>query len=212
MAEKKKVPLEKDVDIEFEYKVYMIYDFLKNNKKFVISGVVLFVLLLGSFFYYKHQKEETLNNSSVVLYKIQKAFSEKKYEEVVKLANQLKKEFPDSPFVKVALAYELLVKKEKGSITPDDLNKLQVRVNSTQLNAGLTEYRGYLYYSKKEYGKTLTTLERIDQTFYNYVSALTLKGFTYKRLGKDDKAISIFKQVQELSRYDYFKLIAKENL
>jgi hypothetical protein len=28
--EKEKLPIEKDVDLEFEYKVYRIYDFLKN--------------------------------------------------------------------------------------------------------------------------------------------------------------------------------------
>ncbi|WP_457626892.1 tetratricopeptide repeat protein [Persephonella sp.] len=210
--EKKKVPLEKDVDIEFEYKVYMIYDFLKSNLKFVIAGVVLVALLIGAFFYYKYQQEEILNRSSVMAYNIQKAFSQKKYDEAQKLIEKLKKEYPDSPFVKVALSYELLIKKEKNSISPDDLNKLQVRVKSKQLNSGLTEFKGYLYFKNGDYGKTLGVIKPINQEFYNYVSALTLKGFTLKKLGKDDLALEAFKQIQELSKYEYFKLIAKENM
>ena len=210
--EKKKVPIEKDVDIEFEYKVYMVYDFLKKNKIFVIIGAVLVVLLISTFFVYKHHKETLLNESSVIAYQIQKAYDSKDYEKVKKLVDRLRKDYPDSPFVKLGIAYELLVKKEKNSIKPEDLNKLQVRVNSDQINAGLTEYRGYLYYREKQYGKTLTVLRPVDQRFYNYVSALTLKGFTLKKLGEKEKALTAFNQVLQLSRYDYFKLIAKENL
>ncbi|WP_457639173.1 tetratricopeptide repeat protein [Persephonella sp.] len=210
--EKKKVPLEKDVDIEFEYKVYMVYDFLKKNKIFVFTGVLLVVLLISAFFYYKHQKEEMLNSSSLIAYNIHKAFSEKKYDEALKLIEKLKIEYPDSPFVKVGLAYYLLIKKEKDEIKPDDLNQLQVRVKSVQLNGGLTEFKGYLYYKNKEYGKTLGTIKNIDQRFYNYVSTLTLKGFTLKKMGRDSEALEVFKQVEELSPYEYFKLIAKENL
>jgi len=210
--EKKKVPLEKDVDVEFEYKVYMVYDFLKSNIKFVIAGVILIILLIGAFFYYKYQQEEVLNNSSVIVYNIQKAFSEKKFDEAQNLIEKIKKEYPDSPFVKVAISYELLIKKEKNNIKPDDLNKLQVRINSVQLNSGLTEFKGYLYFENKDYGKTLGIIKPINQEYYNYVSALTLKGFTLKKMGKYDLAIETFKQVQELSKYEYFKLIAKENM
>ena len=210
--EKKKVPIEKDVDVEFEYKVYMIYDFLKKNKGFVITGVVLVFLLLGSFFFYKHHKETVLNESSVLVYQIQKAYDQKQLEKAENLIKKIKEKYPDSPFVKVALAYSLLIKKEKGSITPSDLNLLQVRVNSDQINSGLTEFRGYLYYKNKEYGKTLTVLRPIDQRFYNYVSALTLKGFTLRKMGENEKSANVFNQVLQLSKYDYFKLLAKENL
>ncbi|SNZ11420.1 Putative negative regulator of RcsB-dependent stress response [Persephonella hydrogeniphila] len=210
--EKKKVPLEKDVDIEFEYKVYMIYDFLKKNKIFVITGVVLVFLLIFTFFAYKHHKETVLNESSAIVYQIQKAYDSKDYKKVQELVNKLKKEYSGSPFVKLGIAYQLLVKKEKEEIKPEDLNKLQVRVNSDQINAGLTEYRAYLYYRNKQYGKVITTVRPIDQRFYNYVSALMLKGFALKKLGEEDKAVAAFNQVLQLSRYDYFKLIAKENL
>ena len=210
--EKKKVPLEKDVDIEFEYKVYMIYDFLKKNKGFVITGVILFFLLLISFFFYKHHKETVLNESSVLAYQLQKAYDAKQFEKAENLIKKMKDKYPDSPFIKVAIAYSLLIKKDKGNITPTDLNLLQVRVSSDQLNSGLTEFRGYIYYKNKEYGKTLTVIRPIDQRFYNYVSALTLKGFTLKKMGENKKSANVFNQVLQLSKYDYFKLLAKENL
>lgn len=210
--DKKKVPLEKDVDVEFEYKVYMIYDFLKKNKGFVITGVVLFFLLLFSFFFYKHHRETILNESSVLAYQIQKAYDEKEFEKAKNLINKMKDKYPDSPFIKVAIAYSLLIKKDKGNINPTDLNILQVRINSEQINSGLTEFRGYLYYKNNEYGKTLTVIRPIDQRFYNYVSALTLKGFTLKKMGEITESVNVFNQVLQLSKYDYFKLLAKENL
>jgi len=209
---KKKLPLEQDVDIEFEYKVYMLYDFLKKNKKFVIGGTLLIIALIGTFFYYKQQKNNMLNNSSLISYQIQEAFNKKDFKKVKQLISKMKKEYPDSPFMKVALAYNILLKKETNKATPNDINKLQVRINSHQLNAGLNEFKGYLYYKANEYSKTLNILKSIDQKYYNYVSALTLKGFTFKRLNQDDKALSIFNQVLELSKYEYFKLVAKENL
>jgi len=210
--DKKKVPLEKDVDVEFEYKVYMIYDFLKKNRGFVITGVVLFFLLLFSFFFYKHHRETILNESSVLAYQIQKAYDEKEFEKAKNLINKMKDKYPDSPFIKVAIAYSLLIKKDKGNINPTDLNILQVRINSEQINSGLTEFRGYLYYKNNEYGKTLTVIRPIDQRFYNYVSALTLKGFTLKKMGEITESVNVFNQVLQLSKYDYFKLLAKENL
>ncbi|MDQ7056064.1 MAG: tetratricopeptide repeat protein [Persephonella sp.] len=210
--EKKKVPLEKDVDIEFEYKVYMFYDFLKKNIKLVITGIVILILIIATYFYYRHSQEQLLNNSSVALYRIQKAFSSKNFDDAEKLINQFKNKYPDSPFIKVALAYEILIKREKNSIKPEDLNRLQVRVNSKQLNAGLTEYRAYIYYKNKEYGKTLGIIRNIDQRYYNYISALTLKGFTLKHSGKEKESANTFNQVFQLSKYEYFKLLAKENM
>ena len=210
--ERKKVPLEKDVDIEFEYKVYMIYDFLKKNKGFVITGIVLFFLLLISFFFYKHHKETVLNESSVLAYQLQKAYDAKQFKKAENLIKKMKDKYPDSPFIKVAIAYSLLIKKDEEKIKPTDLNLLQVRINSDQINSGLTEFRGYLYYKNNEYGKTLTVIRPIDQRFYNYVSALTLKGFTLKKMGEDKKSANVFNQVLQLSKYDYFRLLAKENL
>ncbi len=210
--EKKKVPIEKDVDIEFEYKVYMFYDFIKKNIKLVVSGVVILFLIIATYFYYRHSQEVLLNNSSVALYKIQKAFSSKKFDEAQKLINQFKEKYPDSPFIKVAIAYEILIKKEKNSIKPEELNKLQVRINSKQINAGLTEFRAYLYYKNKDYSKAVGITQNIDQRYYNYISALTLKGFSLKHLGKEKEYRNTFNQVFQLSKYDYFKLLAKENM
>ena len=210
--EKKKLPLEQDVDIEFEYKVYMFYDFVKKNIKLFIAGIVLIILLIVAFFYYRHHQQEILNKSSSIAYQISKLYQDKKYQEAEKLINKIKKEYPESPFVKVAIAYDLLIKKDQSKITPEDINKLQVRLNSQQLNAGLTEYKGYLYYKNKEYGKTLNIIKTIDQRFYNYISALTLKAFTLQKTGNSSEAKNVFNEILQLSKYDYFKLLAKENL
>ena len=210
--EKKKLPLEQDVDIEFEYKVYMFYDFVRKNIKLFIAGIVLIILLIVAFFYYKHHQQEILNKSSSIAYQISKLYQDKKYQEAQKLIDKIKKEYPNSPFIKVAIAYDLLIKKDQNKIAPEDINELQVRLNSQQLNAGLTEYKGYLYYKNKEYGKTLNTIKTIDQRYYNYISALTLKAFTLQKTGNSSEAKNIFNEILQLSKYDYFKLLAKENL
>ncbi|NPA58024.1 MAG: tetratricopeptide repeat protein [Aquificae bacterium] len=210
--EKKKLPLEKDVDIEFEYKVYMLYDRLKKYKYPILAGAVAFFIALGGYFYYKNHKEQLLNASSVVLYQIQKAYAAKNYQQVATLVEKLKKEYPSSPYLKVGEAYLLLAKKEEGKPDGKIADSIQEKLKTKQLKGNLTEFKAYLHYSNGDYKQTLSLLERIDSTFYNYVSALTLKGFTYKKLGEKDKAVAVFKQVEELSKYDYFKLIAKENM
>ncbi|NPA12827.1 MAG: tetratricopeptide repeat protein [Aquificae bacterium] len=210
--EKKKLPIEENVDIEFEYKVYMLYDKLKKHKGLVVLGVVLFfALIFGGYFYKKH-KESLLNRSSVIAYQIEKAYLNKEYEKAEKLINQLKKEYPNSPFVKLAEGYSFLIKKEKEKVSPTDADKLEQILSTKHLKGVVVEYKGYLYYTDGKYQQTLSTIQPIDQRYSNYISALTLKGFTYKKIGKTEEAKQVFSQVLELSPYEYFKLIAKENL
>jgi hypothetical protein len=56
----------------------------------------------------------------------------------------------------------------------------------------------------------LKTVNQIDQKYYNFISALLLKGFILKKEGKNPE--DIFRQISELSKYNYFKKIAEENL
>ncbi|WP_457641753.1 tetratricopeptide repeat protein [Persephonella sp.] len=206
----KEVPLKEDVDIEFEYKVYMLFDKLKKYKIFIISGFVTFILVIAAAVYIKSEKEKVLNEASAIAYDIGKMFSENKEEEAKKLIEKLKNQYGDTPYVKIAVAYEILLEKEKRNPDKNKITELKNLLETDQLKSGLNEYYGYVLHLENKDNEALQTLDQIDQKYYNYISGLLLKGFIYRKQGKD--AGNIFKQVMELSKYNYFRKIAEENL
>jgi len=55
---KEKLPIEENVDIEFEYKLLHFYDRIKPYIKFIITGFILAVLVLVLFIYQKSHIHE----------------------------------------------------------------------------------------------------------------------------------------------------------
>ncbi|ACO03395.1 MAG TPA: hypothetical protein DEP48_06875 [Persephonella sp.] len=206
----KEVPIKEDVDLEFEYKIYMLFDKLKKYKLFIIAGFVAFILLIIGFVYLKSEREKLLNEASGVVYDIRASYIDKKYDKADNLIKKFKERYSDTPYLKLVLAYELLIQKEKNNVSEDKIKEVEKHINSEQIRSGLKEFYAYTLHSKGKNKEALTVLDQIDQKYYNYISALLLKGFILKKEGKNPE--DIFRQITELSKYNYFKKIAEENL
>jgi len=114
---KKHLPLEKDVDIEFEYKVYMILDHLKKYYKPLLAIGVAIIVGIVIFYLYQKNKEETYNRASAVIFEISNLYANEKYESAEKLIKRFKEQFSDTPYVKLADAYSILIMKAKNEDT-----------------------------------------------------------------------------------------------
>ncbi len=206
----KEIPIKEDVDLEFEYKVYMLFDKLKKYKLFLIAGFIGLILLIVGFVYIKSEREKILNKAAGTVYEIRKLYNDKKYDEAEKLIKEFKGKYSDTPYIKLALTYELLIEKDSKNITVEKIRNLEKVLKSDQLKSGIKEYYAYLLYKKGKNDEALKTVDQIDQKYYNFISALLLKGFILKKEGKNPE--DIFRQISELSKYNYFKKIAEENL
>ncbi len=212
---KKQLPLEKDVDIEFEYKVYMILDYLKKYHKPLIALAVAVILAIVAFFYFKKEREKTYNQASAVIFQIGELYAQEKYEDAQKLIKSFKQQFSDTPYIKLALSYELLILKAKGEkpekqkpVVEELKNKLETR----QLKSAFIEYDGYLSYVSNKPQESIDILSKVKKEHFNYLSATLLKAFAFKKLGKNEQARSLFEEISQTSAYQYFKLVARENL
>ena len=204
----KEVPLKEDVDIEFEYKVYLLYEKLKKYKFLIIGLFIGIIFLIVASYFYKKYQEERLNKASVVFYNLAKAYSENKYDEAKKFINKLKSEFQDTGYYKLALSYELLMNKEKSNLKVEDINKLKGNLNTEDLKGYFSEYKAYLKYEDKKYDEALKILSSVTQQDFNYISALTLRGIVLIK-EKNPQFKQVLEEVANLSQYDYFKQIAQ---
>ncbi len=209
---KEKLPLEKDVDIEFEYKLYLFWERIRKYTKLIIALVVAVIIGIFGYIYKKNADEKLLNAASSVIYNIGELYANGKYEEAEKLIKRFEDQYGNTPFIKIAVSYQILINKEKNKEdlqTPSNLKKLLV---SEQLKAQNREYIGYLNYKNKQYQQSLNILDTIQQKHFNYISAQLLKGANFVKLGKLKEAESIFNNISETSNYRYFTIVARENL
>ena len=212
---KKHLPLEKDVDIEFEYKIYMFLDYLKKYSKLLIAFAVLIFLSIVAFFYYQKEKEKTYNQASAIIYDIGELYAQKKYDDAIKLIKSFKQKFSDTPYIKIALSYELLISKEKNENSDKQkpiAKNIKQKLETKQLKSAFTEFDGYLSYDMDKFQEAVNTLNKVKKEHFNYLSATLLKAFALKKIGKEKEAKSLFEEISETSAYQYFKLVARENL
>lgn len=208
---KDKLPLEKDVDIELEYKVYHFWDKIKKYLKFIVATVlILFIFSLG-YYLYKQKKEEENQKASVYITKINNLLADNKKDEAQKLIQEFEKNYKDTDYYKVILAYKIMMMKEENkedvSLAKELKNKLQ-----TQLSKGMIEYESYLEYKSGKQSEAKETLKSINKEDYNYISAQSLLALIYKKEGNFQEAEKIFKTIQENKNYRYFSILARENL
>ncbi len=209
---KEKLPLEKDVDIEFEYKLYLFWERIRKYTKFIIAFVIAVIIGIFGYIYKKKADEKVLNEASSVIYSIGDLYANGKYDEALKLIKRFEDQYGDTPFIKIAVSYEILIDKEKNKEDlkkPTNLGNLLV---SEQLKAQNKEYIGYIHYKNQQYQQSLNILNTIQQKHFNYISAQLLKGANFVKLGKLKEAESIFNSISETSNYRYFTIIARENL
>ncbi|MEZ0324078.1 MAG: tetratricopeptide repeat protein [Hydrogenothermaceae bacterium] len=208
--EKEKLPLEKDVDVELEYKLYSFYDLIKKRWKLFTS--LLIVILIGVFGYYfkKSLDEKKREEASVLLSKITSQLSENKIEEAKKLISDFEKNYSSTDLYKVVLAYKILIDKENNKEDKKSARELS-ELLKTDLKSGVKEYIAYIDYKENKLKEAKSILESIDQKNYNFYSSRVLLGFIYKKEGDIQKAQEMFKLLSNCN-YRYFSLIGKENL
>jgi predicted negative regulator of RcsB-dependent stress response len=206
--EKEKLPIEKDVDLELEYKVYRIYDFLKKHFKFVLAFLLLLIVISGGLYYKSQIDKQNREKASLYLSKIDDLLSEDKLEDAKKELENFKKQYGDTEFYKVALAYEILINKEENKEPAEKLkNELK-----TDLSSGVNEYLAYLKNKEGNSKEAKEILKSIDSKKYNYISAQTLYALILKKEGNFQEAKKIFETIKNNQNYRYFSLLAKENL
>ncbi len=209
---KEKLPLEKDVDIEFEYKIYLFWERVRKYTKLIIALVIAVIIGIFGYIYKKKADEKVLNEASSVIYKVGDLYANEKYDEALKLIKMFEDQYGNTPFVKLAISYEILINKEKNKESFQNPKKLGSMLVSNQLKAQNNEYIAYLHYKNKEYQKSLNILDTITQEHFNYISAQLLKGADLVKLGKLKDAETIFNTISETSNYRYFTIVARENL
>jgi predicted negative regulator of RcsB-dependent stress response len=209
---KEKLPLEKDVDIEFEYKLYLFWERIRKYTKLIIAVIIAVIIGIFGFIYKKNADEKILNEASSVIYEIGDLYANGKYDKAMEIIARFKDQYGDTPFVKLAVSYEILIKKEKNKEDLQTASNLKQLLVSEQLKAQNREYIGYIHYKEKQYQQSLNILNTVEQKHFNYISAQILKGADFVKLGKLQEAESIFKNISETSNYRYFTIIARENL
>lgn len=208
--ENKKLPLEKDVDLEIEYKLYSIYDFIKKRWKIFLSlSIVLLAMIFG--LYFKKQLDiQNREKASKILVEINQALSKNDMEKAKKLIGDFEKDYKDTDLYKVILAYNIIMEKESGK---DDLKSSEILLKNikTEVKSTVKEYIAYINYKNGNVKEAKNSLESIDQKNFNFYSAQSLLGFIYKKEGQIGKAQEKFRLLSN-SKYRYFSVIGKENL
>lgn len=208
--EEKKLPLEKDVDLELEYKVYSLYDKIKKRWKLLVGALITLILLFAGYLYKKHLDQENLKKASALLSDINEAVSKDNTAKAEELIKKFEKEFSGTDLIKVVFAYKVMLNKEKNIDDRETAKKLHSLLK-TDLKSGVSEYIAYLDYKNNNLSQAKKVLSEIDQKNYNFYSAKMLLGFIYKKEGNTKEAENIFKMLTN-SKYRYFSIIGKENI
>ncbi len=213
---KEKVPIEENVDIELEYKLLHLYDKIKPYIKFIIGAFLAFILAIVGYIYYKNKQNQYYQQASLYVLKIKNELEGGKVKEAKKDIKFFKANYADTPYMKLVYGYELtLAKKGKEKKDLYELSsQLKDSLSTDQMKGYITEYQASLDYSGSKFKDALVKVNKIDQSHFNYLSALTLKGLILKKEGKNAEAKEVFKEVQEFSKgkFRYFEQIAKNNL
>ncbi len=210
---KKELPFEEDVDLEFEYKVFMILDKLKKYKLFIIGGFIALIIGIVAVFVVKEEKQKVLNEASKLAYQIKLAYESDNEQKANSLINSFKSKYSDTPFMKLVLSYELKLKEKKDLPSAGEIaKKVKNLLETKQLKSGYTEYQGYVFHEENKDDNALKFLGSIERKDYNFISAQLLTAFILKKQGSIEEAKSIFTQISQESGFKYFSAIAKENL
>ncbi len=209
----KDLPFDKDVDLEFEYKVFLILDKISKYKYFIIGFIAAIIVVTVIFFFYKQEKEAVINEASKIVYKIKLAYENDNDEKALSLIEDFKKKFADTPFIKVVLAYEQSIKKSKNPLETEKTNsEVKSKLVTDQLKSGYKEYSAFLFHEKKQDDQALGILGSIDDKYYNSISAKLLTAIILKEQGDTENAKAILQELSQKKMFRYFSTVANENL
>ncbi len=209
--EKEKLPIEKDVDLELEYKIYRIYDILKKKIKTILISLVILLIIFAGYYYKKELDLQKKIKASVELTKISQLISDNKLAEAEKEIGNFEKNYKDTDYYKVVLAYKILLKRESNL---EDLESVKQISNllETDISSGFKEYLSYLSYKNGDLKTSKDYLKSIDSKSYNYLSSQIISAFILKKEGNYEEARKILEMVKNNQNYRYLSLLAKESL
>ena len=211
--EKEKLPLEKYVDLELEYKVYRFYDLLKRYFKVVLIVFLLVILTILGLYYKKQVEKEKKEKAAVYISKITDLLSENKISDARKEVEDFKKLYKNTDFYKVALAYEILINKEEGKEKENLKPAEELKdVLKTEISSGVKEYVAYLKNKDGNLKEAKDLLKGISDRNYNFISAQTLYALILKKEGNYEEAKKVFEALQKNTKYRYFSLLINENI
>lgn len=157
----------------------------------VLIGVLLALLIaagVGGINYWKKYKEKKLDELASVLYlyesgKVSKEEAEKK--------------------LKGTELYPYFLALGGGSAS-----EIANLLKDKDLKSLYLEREAFTLYSKKEYDRSLSILEKVDKEHFNYPSALLLKAFDLEGKGDRKSALEVYKTLQKDYPETYFGKIA----
>lgn len=209
--EKEKLPVEKDVDLELEYKIYRVYDILKKKIKLILISLVILLLIFLGYYYKKELDSQEKIKASVELTKISQLIADNKLSEAEKEINNFEKNYKDTDYYKVVLAYKILLKKE-NNLEDVESGKKILNLLETDISSGFKEYLAYINYKNGDLKTSKDYLKSINSKDYNYLSSQILYAFILKKEGSYEEAKKIFEMVKNNQNYRYLSLLAKESL
>ncbi len=209
--EKEKLPIEKDVDLELEYKIYRLYDILKKKIKIILIFFVILLILLGGYYYKKELDLQNNTKASVELMKISQLIADNKLVEAEGEIKNFEKNFKDTDYYKVILAYKILLKKE-NNVEDAESSKQLLNLLKTDISSGFKEYLAYINYKNGDLKTSKSYLKDIDSKNYNYLSSQILYAFILRKEGNYQEANKILDMIKNNQNYRYLSLLAKESL
>jgi len=175
---------------------------MESDKKYISYLVIGAVLLLGGyagFSWWKSEERKKREDLSYKTFLVAKSLKEGKYEEGLKLIEEIEKEYGDKEMALFAKSYSLLIDNLKDK---DKTAEIIYKGFKDEDIKNLFAER--LAYERKD----TEALRRIKEDAFNKTSAKFLEGILLKQKGEKDKAKSIFKEIAEKD-IPYFSYVAK---
>ncbi|MFN3813972.1 MAG: tetratricopeptide repeat protein [Aquificaceae bacterium] len=177
-----------------------------------IIGVFSFVLLLsGALLGWKWWEEKKLSKISYEEFLIRERIVSGDYKDAESLMNDALKS--STPYKPLILSYKLYLERENGK--GNDIKYIEEILNSLEdkdLRSIYQERLAYAYFLSENYQKALDALKSIEETRFNYYSAMILKGLILEKVGRKEEAEKLYAQVMSLAKGTYFGNLAEAML
>ena len=181
---------------------------MEGERKYISLLILLIASLMIGYFgfvWWKKEKQKELEEVSYKAYLIAKNLKEGKYEEGLKLIEEVKENYKGNQMTLFAESYSLLI---------DNL-KEKDKVSENLAKSFKDEDIKSLFWERTAYEKeNVKLLERIKEEGFNYYSSLLLKAILLKREGKKKEAERILEELsrKELPYISYTANVLKEKL
>ncbi len=175
---------------------------MESDKKYISYLIVGVVLLLGGYIGFKWWQSEERKKREELSYKVflvAKNLKEGKYEEGLKLIEEIEKEYGNRKMALFGKSYSLLIDNIKGK---DKIAEIIYKNFEDEDIKNLFAER--LAYERKD----INGIKTIKEDAFNKISARFLEGLLLKQKGDKEKAYIIFKDIANKD-VPYFSYVAE---